>query len=555
MSRSIRLESGEIITLNVQQEAALNNIDKWLNNTLPAPEHPEGLPFLFSLLGYAGTGKTTIIKESIDKWSNTQGRWDRGIAVTAPTHKAKKEISVKTGIEGKTIQSLIGLAPNTDVAEFDINNPGFAIKNRPTIDDYSVIIIDEASMLNTDLFKLLIAQAQAARVKLLFMADRAQLPPVGEELSPTVSSPLLGYVLELTEVERTAKGNPLLPIFDRVRNNITSLSDTFEHVSIVEGEKPDDIGIEFHRDIMKFGGRVVTTFASEQFKENSNYCKVLTWTNDRVKYWNDQIRLSLILNLRKGLDSVELMERVHDQFMLPNELLLSYNSINKSITNSGEYKVLSMDYVPMDVEFGNYVNPMDKSLGRTDKVEINVYTVKLQNVDVEENAFTVNIVEPDIKNYRNFIYAFNFYHNMGVMYRNWPMYYGWKNKFLLLTDIKGANGRMIVKKDLDYGYALSVHKSQGSTFDKVFLDEDNIDKLESRPFVEFLMQQDAAKEKKRAGKTEEGISHYQAFIQKYPTFESYYAQKQKEKNQLKYVAMSRAKKKVTSLTSKIKEVQ
>ena len=150
---NIILPNGKLITFNEQQVEALTLVRQWLRNEASISE--KGSPLMFCLQGYAGTGKTTIIRDAIYWYMDGPGKWDKKIAVTAPTHKAKKVVSDATGLQGKTIQSLVGLAPNVDVLNFDINNPEFALLNKPTISQYSVILVDEASMLNTELFELL----------------------------------------------------------------------------------------------------------------------------------------------------------------------------------------------------------------------------------------------------------------------------------------------------------------------------------------------------------------------------------------------------------------
>ena len=45
---------------------------------------------------------------------------------------------------------------------------------------------------------------------------------------------------------------------------------------------------------------------------------------------------------------------------------------------------------------------------------------------------------------------------------------------LLLTNIVNRQGQLLYSRDLDYGFAMTSHKSQGSTFDTVFVDVNDI---------------------------------------------------------------------------------
>ena len=494
---------------------------------------------MFCLQGYAGTGKTTIIRDAIYWYMDGPGKWDKKIAVTAPTHKAKKVVSDATGLQGKTIQSLVGLAPNVDVLNFDINNPEFALLNKPTISQYSVILVDEASMLNTELFELLYRQAAQFNVKLLFMCDSAQLPPIGEEMSPVVISELIGVRYQLTKVERQTGDNPLMLVYDAIRTDINSTRDNFSHISHLLSTNVDrSMGVEFLTDLKTFGGRVVTAFNSVMFNEDPDYCKVLCWTNKRVSFWNNAIRATIIDKRRKSLPPEEIL---HDSIILPNELLLGYSTYSGGIVNSGEYRVKDIKYEEEIAKFGPYVNN-DIFAGRENKVSFFVYDVLLESTTEPDNCIRCSIVEPTTDNYQKFIMPFNWYLGQGKFNKRWSMYYSWRNKYMLLTDIRDINKRLIVKKDLDYAYALSVHKAQGSTFSEVFIDEIDIDQLENENFVQFLFQQD-----RKIALTARNVKY---FDKKYPSFKTYYHHKLIEKNKLKYVALSRPSTKATVFTTK-----
>ena len=52
----------------------------------------------------------------------------------------------------------------------------------------------------------------------------------------------------------------------------------------------------------------------------------------------------------------------------------------------------------------------------------------------------------------------------------WKAYYTFKNKYLLATTIQVSGSRNQFTRDIDYGFAITSHKSQGSTYDNVFVD-------------------------------------------------------------------------------------
>ena len=178
-------------TLNSDQTTAIYAMMNWATYERPKlegsrkadPDSPKRLTF--TLRGWAGSGKSTIIKEFLQQCSNHH---IGGIAVTAPTHKAKTVIRATTGKYAMTIQKLLGLRPDTDVSNFDPNKPTFNPIGEPDISKQRLIIIDEASMLNSSLYQYLIDQAEIYSVRLLFVGDALQLPPVGEFMSRAFTS-------------------------------------------------------------------------------------------------------------------------------------------------------------------------------------------------------------------------------------------------------------------------------------------------------------------------------------------------------------------------------
>lgn len=145
------------------QEKALDLLTNWYYN-------PKDL--FFTLSGRAGTGKTYLIKYLLDKVVR------QPVCVSAPTHKAVRTIERSTGRTGKTLQSLHGLRPNVNLEDFDLQNVKFDQLGNPTMNNYKIIIIDECSMINAGLHELNVKRARDLNVKILYIGDPFQLPPV-----------------------------------------------------------------------------------------------------------------------------------------------------------------------------------------------------------------------------------------------------------------------------------------------------------------------------------------------------------------------------------------
>ena len=397
---------------------------------------------VFTLSGYAGTGKSTIVKKFIDNLPR--------VAVSAPTHKARKVIEKTTGKSGFTIQALLGLKPNTELENFDINNPQFDPKTEKKIGDYKLIVIDEASMLNKDLYNLLIKEAKNNKTKILFMGDKAQIPPVKEKESKVFTDVKNTY--SLTKVERTKDSNPLVKIFDSIRNNLGSSVDSYKSVSEIN---TNNEGVVFTSNRNEFADRAVQYFTSKEYQEDANFAKIIAWTNASVQSWNNKVRDSLFGEAAKPLEVGEIImayNNVEGGAYEPNKL---ENSADYKITNVVPAEKMGVKGFNINYEYveGGKLNHTLFVVDKTDKTSIRRFLDMF-----EDKLLTAKKALPQERG------------------RKWAEYYNFKKEFLLQEDLRDANGGLIVKKDIDYGYAITGHKSQGSTYNNVFIVEDDINK-------------------------------------------------------------------------------
>jgi hypothetical protein len=422
-SKEYKIPSGKTIVFNDQQWEAIQKIKQWL----------KGSEVAYTLSGYAGTGKSSITGYII------QGH--KSVVVSAPTHKAKIVIERYTGQEAATIQSLLGLQPNTSLEEFDINNVQFDPIGKKRISEFRLVVVDEASMLNKDLYTMLKDEAKRYNTKLLFMGDNAQLPPINEYKSKVFTE---SNISQLTKVERQSHDNPLMFLYDNIRSNIESGKDMFDHIDNTIEEHDGRKGVLFLNEEI-FSNAIIEVFSSEHYAEDANYCKVLAYTNDRVKKWNKVVRDAII-----GTD-----KRVVE----PGDVLMCYNTLSKNgkgmLFNSADYKVLKIQE-------------------KSDSKEIKTYYTTLQDIDTKTKV-EVSILVPEYTNtekFRTLIQEIRMKAKgaTGKLRRGmWAQYYEMKSQYLLMEPVGD------IAKDLDYGYACTVHKSQGSTYNNIFVDEDDIE--------------------------------------------------------------------------------
>jgi exodeoxyribonuclease-5 len=429
------LPNGKVITFNEQQVEAIQKIRKWLKDKNKT---------FFTLAGHAGTGKTSIIKKILDEY-----RW--GVVVSAPTHKAKKKIIEATDIEGCTLHSILGLRADVALEAYNPNDPTFSPIAPPRIGDYSLLILDEVSMVNKSLFELIKEKVINCNTKVLFMGDSAQLPPVNEDITPAFNDESIER-FELTIIERQEIDNPLLPIFVILRNNLNCLNVPISRkTNISESGK----GIVFILDKKEFRKIVIEKFKSNEFKKDSDYCKGLAWKNDTVVASNKIVRDEIF---GENADIVEV-----------GDILMGYRTVTNERQN---YNII--------------VNSADYHVMNKSKIEKNAYDITGFRVKLREDlprkkfsyadVFIIN--SNDYDNLHLYAEMHDFFRDAAKLNKKkWKDYYEFRRSNLLMVTIdKHRNGlyrnsRDTIQKDIDSGFFITIHKAQGSTYQNVMVNE------------------------------------------------------------------------------------
>lgn len=208
----------------VQQELGITLAPQQAKAVAEALQHKTHI-----ITGGPGTGKSTITKSIL----HITEKLSPYILLAAPTGRAAKRMAEITGRKAATIHSLL---------EFDFRTGAFK-RNREHPLDCDLIIIDEASMIDTQLMNHLL-KALPSHTRAIFVGDINQLPSVGpgnvlKDLIASDRIPVTG----LHEIFRQAAGSRIITNahainegrFPNVDNGANS--DFF----FIEKQEPEDV--------------------------------------------------------------------------------------------------------------------------------------------------------------------------------------------------------------------------------------------------------------------------------------------------------------------------
>lgn len=405
--------------------------------------------FVRGLCGAGGTGKTFITDYIINhcKYSLSV------IKCTAPTHKACRVLSAAINNRRvDTIQSTFGLRLDLRLEDFDPEHPQFNPMAAPKIDNIKLLIIDEASMIPIKLVNFILKECKSRCIKIIFTGDASQLPPVGEKKSAAFLK--CNKVFYLKEIVRQEKSNPIKILLDILREDIDNKTYRFlEYLSKYRGSSNYN---EYNEGFIicgktQFKELVDKSFNDEAYTKNIDMYRIIAYTNACVTSWNNYIRHTIIKDADKSI-------------ITKNDLIMSYETIVNEfmetvINNSEEYVIKDIvDYVDPTHEFKGFLVRFQMIHGGQITRPLFIINHR-DNYSIQKYYQVISTLISTAKSAQG--------SDRGA---KWRAYFDFKKKYLLATNIVGRDGKILFSRDLDYGFAITSHKSQGSTYDTVFVD-------------------------------------------------------------------------------------
>lgn len=439
-------------SLNDQQKSALYELEKFI----------EDYGTEITLSGYAGTGKSTIIG-IFSKWLDH--RIGRGnVVYTAPTHRANvitKQNNPNANVY--TLSALFGFTPDTDEAmereSLDLRELEFRAKNQVKYEPGQLIIIDEASMVQDGLYEYIQKIVAKDGVSVIYVGDSAQLRPVkSDHISKVFTSDGVPQIT-LTKVERTGD-NPILKEATRLRRG--------EGLSYQTDINDKGQGVLYTSNDTVINENLKQIISSEEFNADPLHFRVITATNAAAATYNSKIR-----SLRYGKFAKPFVK---------GDILMGYS--NKLRKPDGSYRLInSMDYIVQNVR--------DTTVKfKTDKGDIEFKAFKLSirpTGSTIMDDFQITVIdknEPDSKLFEIVEYKDRLWRmakeakqdKQISKYRDLvQMAFNIDNELNITKNLEDNQGRLKIRKAIDYGYAQTVWKSQGSTYSKVLILSNEID--------------------------------------------------------------------------------
>jgi len=424
---------------NQGQREALDKITEFLDSSEPE----------FLLMGKGGTGKTTIIKKILDKLPKEK------VIGIAPSHKAKKVLAKSINTKDKTyktttLASALAIKLNENTGTFEPDEYARKKGSIP-IKRFKYIVLDESSMVSDALLDE-IKKFMMPTAKIIYMGDKAQLPPVGQLTDSKVFDILEKY--ELTEKMRQAKTSPIINIGTKIAENVET-TDENRKPNVIDNSDRQNVfdeesgsSILFEKDLNK----ALNNFVKD-FNENPtdvNHVKIVTFNNQNhnsfqsVKNLNNQVREKLF------------GDKISTQF-LPGELVTSYGSYS---IDSGQ-----------DVDETIIQNSEDFIVdsARETSVADTAYAYSAAKGRRGFN-YNYNIVALTLKNDEGVVIE----HDIPVIANSSKEQYRKDLAALWINDKALAFSLQNEFADIEYGYAITSHKAQGSTYNTVYVMEDNI---------------------------------------------------------------------------------
>lgn len=414
----------------------------------------------YSLAGAAGTGKTFLLHHILATFKHLN------FVIATPTHQAKAVVKSKVSTaKVATLASLFKLGADLNL---DTLETTFANRISPEVFKlFDVCIVEEASMINSELIESLIDAAFTNKKKIIFVGDKYQLPSPSENyrnMTTNLAFSNKNRLVTLNKIVRQESDSIISLVILTVRRALSSMLFPEEYAEIDDDYraliKRLNMPYNYHKDPMEYIKQIYgdSFMTFEEYKaylakgdaEDEDFwskTKSLAFTNEQVAFINNGIRKML-----------------KKDFIENNDIVKSYEN-TEVLTNGIEYKISSV--VKGILTFTTYINNMSHEFKLTaykckfsNQAEINI--IDHTDEKTVENMLaikqSIKMWKPkDAKSKALRTSTATYFKNIGV-----------------LNTIKNEVDK--IEPNLAFAYSFTVHKSQGTTIENVVVSYDDFKK-------------------------------------------------------------------------------
>lgn len=433
-----------IIKFNPQQTEFIERVA----NVINSDEKQTGM---LLLKAPAGTGKTFCCIQ-------LKKRFGKNISILAPTNKACTIFPPRTC---STIHKFLGSEMSyTDNGSIGFDFPVDVVTRMAEKLTIKVLIVDECSMITEKMFSMF--DIVAKHVYIVFTGDCKQIPPINESQS----------IIFHSNIDEISFDTSM-----RTRDSIVAKYNK-QFRDKIDGVAMDDVVVDacLHENAcIDFKNKIDTV--------------ILAWTNNCVDEWNNLVRTTLFYKED---------EEMEDYYQGEKLVFSGCRKVMRNSTNGYSIyvnRILENFPVSTDKDTSHIYHSNDTlTICEIDDVEVYIPYEKCHHSPEDK---VIKCTDCGIKSgHRTNGYSLEFYE---IIDENGVYWHICKNGTELTKILKHMKDNVLMvpfnrrKKewvnyyalqntlcpDLNYSYASTVHKSQGSQWDNVYVDIENIRRCRS----------------------------------------------------------------------------
>lgn len=287
------------------------------------------------LTGYAGTGKTFTLAALVDELTQ-----DLALALATPTHKASRCLEkalTALGARVRYVQTVAQVLGQRLKRNLETGEETFVYSDEIRELPAELLVIDEASMVPCEAYHRLVKIRQPHQT-LLFVGDPAQVPPVKDGVLCPVFDGGADVHVQLTEVVR--HGGPILTVATKTRERSLGRATYRTH-------RTKESSVCGYGSRQEWLASFLAAACSEQALGDSDFARAVCWTNKNVGILNAAVR-----RMRYGDDAPPFCE---------GEVLMASNAIpdplggRPLLYSSAEMRVLGAEIFVAPVVYDDCV--------------------------------------------------------------------------------------------------------------------------------------------------------------------------------------------------------